>query len=153
MTYISGCFCGSYSLAESAKRVYIYIDETIELQNKGKMMIVAKKDTHKEILARLLASEGINVQHAHLETAMFDLKTRTLLLPIWREDLSNDVYDLLIGHEVGHALWTDAEKYKDAVLSKKAPACYYNIVEDARSEKKIKRKYPGLKKNFYIGYQ
>jgi len=112
-----------------------------------------KIDAHKEILARLLATEGINVQHSHVDTAMFDLKNRTLFLPIWRRELSNDVYDLFIGHEVAHALWTSANEYKDALLSKKAPACYYNICEDARIERKIKIKYPGLKKNFFFGYK
>ena len=102
----------------------------------------------KSNLARLLATENINVIHQKVETAYFIPKTRTLCLPIW-EDMSNDLYDLLVGHEVGHALYTpqdfDAKKYK-------IPHSYFNVVEDIRIDKKMKIKYPGLRKSYYNGY-
>ena len=56
-------------------------------------------------LSRLLAKENITVQHGNYSTAFFDVKSRVLGLPIWK-DVSKDVYDLLCGHEVGHALFT-----------------------------------------------
>ena len=102
----------------------------------------------KSNLAKLLATENINVIHQKVETAYFIPKTRTLCLPIW-EEMSNDLYDLLVGHEVGHALYTpqdfDPKKYK-------IPHSYFNVVEDIRIDKKMKIKYPGLRKSYYNGY-
>ena len=59
----------------------------------------------KEKLAKLLAVEDLDVQHQQVETAYFDVKSRTLILPTWKE-MPNPLYDLLVGHEVGHALFT-----------------------------------------------
>ena len=50
----------------------------------------------KSNLAKLLATENINVIHQKVETAYFIPKTRTLCLPIW-EEMSNDLYDMLTG--------------------------------------------------------
>ena len=57
----------------------------------------------KEKLAKLLAVEDLDVQHQQVETAYFDIKNRCLILPIWKE-MPDHLYDLLVGHEVGHAL-------------------------------------------------
>ena len=62
----------------------------------------------KSVLAKLLAQENIVVEHRNTSTAYFDPKNRVLVLPIWK-DMSNDLYDLLVGHEVGHAWETPAE--------------------------------------------
>lgn len=100
-------------------------------------------------LARLLATENLNIEHKNVETAMFDVNSRTLTLPIW-EHASDTAYQLLIGHEAAHAIFTpnvDIEKVT------KAPHGYVNVVEDARIEKLMKRKYPGLKKIFYSAYE
>ena len=49
-------------------------------------------------LAKLLATENLVVEHRQCETAQFDVDRRVLTLPTW--DLaSNDVYDMLVGHE------------------------------------------------------
>ena len=104
----------------------------------------------KSSLAKLLATENITVQHRNVETAYFVPKQRLLCLPIW-EDMSNDLYDMLVGHEVGHALYTpieDVQKLKE----NKIPHSYYNVVEDIRIDKKMKLKYPGLRKSYYNGY-
>ena len=108
-------------------------------------------------LAKLLATEDISVEHKNIPTAYFDVKNRVLGLPIWK-DASKDVYDLLVGHEVGHALFTPTTNFVD--LAKEidpnnvsAVKSFINVVEDARIEKKIKRKFPGLRKNFYKGYE
>ena len=61
----------------------------------------------KEKLAKLLAIEDLDIQHQQVQTAMFDLKNRCLILPIWK-DMPNHLYDLFVGHEVGHALFTPA---------------------------------------------
>ena len=99
-------------------------------------------------LAKLLATENLVVEHRQCETAQFDVDRRVLTLPLW--DLaSNDVYDMLVGHEVGHALFTPNRDWRADV---DCSMDYVNIVEDARIEKLMKRKYPGLKKSFSRGY-
>ena len=100
----------------------------------------------KSQLAKLLATEDIVVEHKHCETAQFNVDTRVLTLPIW-EKASNYVYDMLVGHEVGHALFTPNED-----PPKDVPHQFLNVVEDARIEKLMKRKYLGIAKSFYRGY-
>ena len=107
----------------------------------------------KNILAKLMATENINIVHQKLATAMFDPKTRTLYCPIWK-DMSNELRDLLLGHETGHALETPADGWHTAATTRgKNFKAFLNVVEDARIEKKIKRRYPGLKRSFIQGYQ
>ena len=59
----------------------------------------------KSQLAKLLATEDLVVEHKNIDTAQFNVHTRVLTLPMW-EKASNQVYDMLVGHEVGHALYT-----------------------------------------------
>ena len=106
----------------------------------------------KEKLAKLLAMEDIDIQHKQVRTAMFDVKNRQLILPMWK-DVSNDLYDLLVGHEVGHALFTPNNEAQLKDLIKKSSKHCVNVVEDARIESLMKRKYPGLVKSFFKGYQ
>jgi hypothetical protein len=103
----------------------------------------------KSHLARLLATEDLVVEHKKVETACFNVHTRVLTLPMW-ERASNTVYDLLVGHEVGHALYTPDE---DWLETHKIPPQFVNVVEDARIEKLMKRRYAGLAKTFYAGYK
>ena len=103
----------------------------------------------KSQLAKLLATEDLIVEHKQCETACFNVHTRVLTLPMW-EKASNVVYDLLVGHEVGHALFTPDEDWYER---KKIPPQFVNVVEDARIEKLMKRKYAGLAKTFYHGYK
>ena len=103
----------------------------------------------KSQLAKLLATEDLVVEHKKVATACFNVHTRVLTLPLW-EKASNTVYDLLVGHEVGHALFTPDEDWTEKV---KVPAQFVNVVEDARIEKLMKRKYLGLAKTFFNGYK
>ena len=100
----------------------------------------------KSQLAKLLATEDLVVEHKQVETAQFNVDTRVLILPIW-EKASNVVYDMLVGHEVGHALFTPNENPPEDI-----PHGIINVVEDARIEKLIKRRYMGLAKTFYRAY-
>ena len=59
----------------------------------------------KSLLAKLMSEEDIRVEHKQIETAYFDVVNRVLALTMWK-DMSSDLYDLLVGHEVGHALYT-----------------------------------------------
>ncbi len=110
---------------------------------------MAVKHEIKSQLAKLLATEDLIVEHKHCETACFNVHTRVLTLPMW-EKASNTVYDLLVGHEVGHALFTPDENWLEKVA---IPPQFVNVVEDARIEKLMKRKYMGLAKTFFKGYQ
>jgi len=102
-------------------------------------------------LARLLATENLIIEHRSVETAQFDVVRRVLTLPIWNFS-SVDVYDLLVAHEVGHALFTDPRDWSKEEKWKDVPLTFLNITEDARIEKLMKRKYAGLNKTFYRGY-
>jgi hypothetical protein len=103
----------------------------------------------KSQLAKLLATEDLVVEHKNVPTACFNVHTRVLTLPLW-EKASGLVYDLLVGHEVGHALFTPDEDWTERV---KIPLQFVNVVEDARVEKLMKRKYAGLAKTFFNGYK
>ena len=103
----------------------------------------------KSVLARLLANENITVQQGNFETAYFDVETRVLGLPLWK-DMGKDVYDMLVGHEVSHALFTPQNFHQ--YMNEGIPHSWLNIVEDVRIEKLILRKYPGLVGNFKRGY-
>ena len=106
----------------------------------------------KEKLAKLLAVEDLDVQHQQVETAYFDIKNRCLILPIWK-DMPDHLYDLLVGHEVGHALFTPQNLERMQKAYKKSSKSCVNIIEDARIEKLVKNRYPGLRKPFFSGYK
>jgi hypothetical protein len=120
-----------------------------------------------DILAKLLATENITVrQNPSATTAMFDLKNRVLILPVW-QNVSNDLRDMLVVHETGHALDTPSKAWKDAyeTIAKKiwgdkatsyqmkTVAGFLNVIEDARIDKKQKRRYPGTRRNYLLGYK
>lgn len=113
-------------------------------------MKLASRDS-KSILAKLLASENLTVEHGKFNTASFDTKNRVLRLPIWKE-MNGSLYDLLVLHEVGHALFTPEEGLHDAKDHGKGFKSFLNVVEDARIERKIKVKFPGGRKSFVTGY-
>jgi len=114
----------------------------------------------KNIFARLLATEDITIRHdPSLDTAYFDTNKRILALPVL-DNMDDDVYDLFVGHEVGHALFTPAFNEEDMLrkmreVNEKNPyvaKMCLNMVEDARIEKAMRKKYPGLSKSFRAGY-
>ena len=112
------------------------------------------------ILANLLATENLKVMYsATIPSAAFDLKTRTLLLPMWR--VGQSVRDFLVGHEIAHAKYTPQTRWLEAAkeiggTSEKQRAVaqdFINVVEDARIERLIKGEFPGLRKDFMEGYK
>ena len=113
-------------------------------------MEIAQKST----LAKLLATENVSLEHKNVPTAYFDLKDRKVVLPILKSDISPAMYDLFIGHEVSHALNTPLEGWHDSQsLKGKGFKSFLNVVEDARIERDIKKRFPGLTKSFYKGYR
>lgn len=105
-----------------------------------------------DLIAKLLANEDVNVVHAPVQTASFDIQSRTLTLPTWKE-ASNDLIGMLVGHEVGHALWTGMEYLEHDLANQRAFQGYLNVLEDVRIEKLMKRRYPGIRKTFNAGYK
>ena len=88
-------------------------------------------------------------EHRSVDTASFNVQTRVLTLPTW-DNATEEVYDTLVCHEVGHALYTpDVEWWINNEIS---DGSIVNIVEDARIEKIMKRRYAGLSKTFFKGY-
>jgi len=106
----------------------------------------------KSVLAKLLAEENISIEHRKVHTAYFDLANRTMVLPIW-ENMSPELYDLLIGHETSHALNTPKEGWHNVVSNDRQIKTFLNIIEDARIERLQKLRYPGLSRSFLAGYR
>ena len=114
--------------------------------------IMTKNRETKSLLAKLMASENINVEYReNAETAAFNTETRTLIMPVFK-NMTENATDLFLGHEVGHALYTPQGAIKDVLEKGGLFKGVVNIVEDARIEKMIQSKFPGLKKSFYSGY-
>ena len=106
----------------------------------------------KSLLAKLMAAEDINVEYRNnVDTAMFNTENRTLIMPIFK-DIAESTTDLFLGHEVGHALYTPEGAINDVMKKGRSYKSLVNIVEDARIEKMIQAKFPGLSRNFYDGY-
>ena len=108
--------------------------------------------TQKSNLAKLMATENITVIHKKIPTAYFDVKNRILACPTFKDDMSNELYDLFMGHEVGHALYTPYEGLHSTLKQNRTLKGYLNVIEDVRIEKGIKNKYAGLRKSFYKAY-
>ena len=117
---------------------------------------------NKSTLAKLLASESITVQHnPSARTASFNLETRVLTLPVFKDGMSPELVDMLIIHEVGHAINTPKEGWVNAIdsISEKHDAKrdnirgFLNVVEDPRNDKLMKRKFPGSRRDYVFGYK
>lgn len=108
-------------------------------------------NTTSDLSAKLLANENVTVVRAPTSTASFDIKSRTLTLPQWK-DMTPEIESMLVGHEVGHALFTDNTYLEPLEINRKLKT-YMNVLEDVRIEKKLKRLYPGIRKTMTEGYR
>ena len=106
----------------------------------------------KSIIAKLLSEEDISVVHKKTKTAAFNVENRELILPIWKEEMSKDISDLFICHEIGHALYTSKDLLTK-MQERKIDKSYVNIIEDARIEKMVQDKYLGTRSCFTKGYK
>ena len=107
---------------------------------------------NKSTLAKLLAEEDIFVVHKKMETAYFNPKSRELGLPIWKdEEMTKDIYDLMVCHEIAHALWTPLDMLESAQV-RNIDHSFVNIIEDARIERMVQDRYPGSVAVFNRGY-
>ena len=117
-----------------------------------KEVSVKNNSDHKSTIAKLLATENIHVVHKKTQTASFNVATRELILPIFKDSISNDLYDMFVCHEVAHALWTPLDML-DKIKEQGIDKSVVNVIEDARIEAMIQKKYPGSVKNFKKGYK
>ena len=110
--------------------------------------------------ARLLATENISVRvDSSAPTASFDVESRTLTMPVW-ENMSEELTDMLLGHEVSHALFTNDDDLlqtvktlaKNAGVPEQVAMNALNVVEDVRIDRLIQRKYRGLVSDYAAGY-
>ena len=109
---------------------------------------------NKSQLAKLLATENIEVQENAVKTASFDVKDRVLTIPIFKEEQkSKHVYDMLVGHEVSHALHTPSDGWMNMKDRTQEFRSFVNVIEDARIDKLIQKKYPGLTKDYLLGFK
>ena len=111
-----------------------------------------KTQISKSTLAKLLATENISVEYRKVQTASFDIVNRRLTLPIMN-DTTPEMTDLLVGHEVGHALDTPQSYVESAKAGGSAFSTFLNVIEDARIERRMKDRYPGLRKPMAIAYR
>jgi len=116
-------------------------------------------NTSLSIFARALASENVTFTFdANAETASFDVKNRHLVMPVW--DVSDTLRTMLVAHEIAHALWTPYEVserlFKEAEAQGMSADLLHricNMIEDVRIEKLMKAKYPGTRRDFFLGYR
>lgn len=123
---------------------------------------ISANRSRKNILGKLLASENLSVMYSPTKTtASFDLRSRTIIMPIFKYTCSQYLVDLFLAHEASHALHTPAVLYKNTInkltvkLTMEAATVntYLNTVEDVRINRLIQSKYPGTKIDFRKGYQ
>ena len=108
---------------------------------------------NKSTIAKLMSEEDIHVVYKQMDTAYFNPKDRELGLPIWDETKTTaDIEDLMVCHEIAHALWTPLDMLEKAQV-RKINFSFVNIVEDARIERKVQDKYPGSVAVFSRGYR
>ena len=98
---------------------------------------------NKSLIAKLLAEEDIFVVYKKMETAYFNAKTRELGLPIWNDELMTpSIEDLMVCHEIAHAIWTPLDMIEQAQV-RNINHSFVNIIEDARIERKVQERYRG----------
>ena len=108
---------------------------------------------NKSTIAKLLAEEDIHVVYKNMETAYFNPKSRELGLPIWDETKTTpDIEDLMVCHEIAHALWTPLDMLEKA-QARNINHSFVNIVEDARIERMVQDRYRGSVAVFNRGYR
>lgn len=118
------------------------------------------KQVDRTILANLIAQEKLTVVFANVQTASFNLKTRTITMPLL-EGLTDAMRDTYVIHECGHALWTPQnwtcdptnKNNPDYVYFDKKYFGFVNVVEDAREERETKAYLPGATKVMVQGYK
>lgn len=100
--------------------------------------------------ANLLASENLTfIIDPHCQTAVFDGIQRTLTLPLYNDALQPETKEMLIVHEVGHALYTMAER--SVTQCQLVGEGIFGVFEDARVDQLMQIKFPGTTRQYHHG--
>ncbi len=105
-----------------------------------------------EVYSSVLASTGIRLVYSgEASTASYDLSTQTVTLPVW-DCLDETATQALASHEIGHAKFStfSLEDFRDFF---RRYGDLFNVVEDARIERLMKREFLGLASIFADGYR
>lgn len=104
-----------------------------------------------EVYSKILSQSNVKLQYSKdAITACYDRSKNTITIPVYKF-LDNDATQLLVSHEVGHALFST---YTSDELSKyfEKYGDLFNVIEDAYIERMIKKEYQGLHEIFKRGY-
>ena len=105
-----------------------------------------------EVYTQVLSKENLKLTYSDTaKTAHFNLETREVVVPTF-DYITDDITQLLISHEVGHAMYSTYERDE---FSKYASLYgdLFNVVEDAHIENKLKKAFGGLSAIFKEGYK
>ena len=104
-----------------------------------------------EVYSQILASDNVTLSYSSTAaTASFDIISKHVILPTW-DCLDETSTQALASHEIGHAKFSTytRESFKEMFDRYKD---LFNVVEDARIERLMKREFKGLKDIFQDGY-
>lgn len=105
-----------------------------------------------EVYTQVLSKENLKLTYSnYAKTAYFNLETREVVIPTF-DYMSDEVTQLLISHEVGHALHSNYST-KDFNLYTERYGGLFNVVEDAHIENNLKKSFGGLSSIFKEGYK
>jgi len=99
---------------------------------------------NKHVFANLLAKENMTIVHDPSAKTAYIGTDRVITLPVLK-DMTGYMYDVFLSHEISHALHTPLEECKEF---DKNFFTFVNITEDARIEKLIQKKFPGLTRQY-----
>ena len=104
-----------------------------------------------ETYSSVLSLKGIHLAYSsEAATASYDLATQQVILPVW-DCLDEVSTQALASHEIGHAKFSNytLESFNDFFARYKD---LFNVVEDARIERLMKKEFAGLNSIFKDGY-
>ena len=105
-----------------------------------------------ELYSQILAQENVKLEYSrYARTAYFDIQKRVVTIPMF-EYMNDDVTQLLISHEVGHACYS-TYSYDEYQQYMNKYHDLFNVVEDAHIENRLKINFSGLKNIFFNGYK
>ena len=105
-----------------------------------------------EVYTQVLSKENLKLIYSDkAKTAHFNLETREVVVPTF-EYMNDDVTQLLISHEVGHASYSTYSKDEfNSYTSRYGDL--FNVIEDAHIENRLKKTFGGLSSIFKEGYK
>lgn len=105
-------------------------------------------------LVRMMAGERFLIVHRNVRSASIDLVSRVITLPLWSEE-TPEVAMFFRMHECAHALFTPPQGYHGQNLKyfkNRLFTSYLNVIEDARIDRLMKRRFKGYAKMYDTGY-